>query len=80
MPPVVVLPPVSPPTLDEIRHWPATVGVAQAATAFGIGTSTAYEAVNLGTFPADVLIIGTRRRIVTASIVRALAGQSGGAA
>lgn len=66
------------PTLDEIRRWPATVDPAKAGTAFGIGRSYAYELIKSGEFPAKVITVGSRRRVVTASILAALAGGSGG--
>ena len=64
------------PTLAEIRdRWPATVGVPRAATAFGISRSYAYELISRGEFPATVIRAGGRRRVVTASIIRALSGE-----
>jgi predicted DNA-binding transcriptional regulator AlpA len=61
------------PTLTEIRSWPATVSVRMAAAAFGISTSHAYELIARGEFPAKVIRLGTRRRVVvTESIVHAL--------
>lgn len=61
------------PTLDEIRRtWPAAVGVPQAAAAFGLSRSHAYELIACGEFPARVLQVGSRYRVVTASILAAL--------
>ena len=61
------------PTLTEIRRWPATVSVRMAAAAFGISTSHAYELITRGEFPAKVIHLGVRRRVVvTESIVHAL--------
>jgi predicted DNA-binding transcriptional regulator AlpA len=62
------------PTLDEIRAWPATVGVRQAAAAFGISASHAYALIRAGQFPARTLPLGDRVRVVTSSIVEALGG------
>ena len=63
------------PTLTEIRHWPATVSVRMAAAAFGISTSHAYELITRGQFPARVIRLGSRRRVVvTESIMHALSG------
>jgi predicted DNA-binding transcriptional regulator AlpA len=63
------------PTLTDIRRWPATVSVRMAAAAFGISTSHAYELITRGVFPARVIYLGTRRRVVvTDSIVKALSG------
>jgi hypothetical protein len=66
--------PPPPPTLEEIKQWPATVDVSTAASAFGISRSHAYDLVGRGEFPAEVLKFGTRCRVITASIVRALSG------
>ncbi|GAA2548162.1 helix-turn-helix domain-containing protein [Pseudonocardia hydrocarbonoxydans] len=60
------------PTLDEIRTWPATVDVTQACRPFGISRAFGYELVARGDFPARVITVGGRRRVVTASIVAAL--------
>ena len=60
------------PTADEIRAWPATVDPATAATAFGISRSYAYELVRRGEFPAKVLRVGRKQRVITADILRAL--------
>lgn len=60
------------PTLDEIRAWPATVSVPRAALAFGLSRSHAYDVASRDEFPARVIKVGGRLRVVTASIVRAL--------
>ncbi len=60
------------PTLDEIRTWPATVDVPTACAPFGISRSYGYELAARGEFPARVLRVGGRTRVVTASIVAAL--------
>lgn len=61
------------PTLKEIEGWPSTVGVAQAATAFGISRSQGYALVDLGEFPARVIPVGKKKKVVsTASIIKAL--------
>ncbi|WPO69913.1 helix-turn-helix domain-containing protein [Streptomyces sp. KN37] len=61
-----------PPTLDEIRGWPAAVGVPDAAKAIGISKSHLYELIARGEAPVKVLSFGKRHRCVTASIVRLL--------
>jgi predicted DNA-binding transcriptional regulator AlpA len=67
------------PTLAEIRRWPATVSVRLAAAAFGISTSHAYELITRGQFPAKVIRLGARRRVVvTESIVYALSSADAG--
>jgi predicted DNA-binding transcriptional regulator AlpA len=61
------------PTLDEITtSWPATVDVPQAGRAFGISKSHSYDLVSCGEFPARVIKVGGRYRVVTASIIKAL--------
>lgn len=60
------------PTLDEIRQWPAAVGVPEAAQAIGISRSQMYALINLGEAPVKVLSFGKRHRVVTASIIRLL--------
>lgn len=66
----------TPPTLGEIRSWPATVDIPTACTAFGISTSYGYELVKSGSFPARTLTLGTVSRVVTASIVALLSEES----
>jgi predicted DNA-binding transcriptional regulator AlpA len=66
------------PTLEEIRRWPATVSPAQAASAFGISRGYAYELIKRSQFPARVLKVGGKPRVITASILAALSeGASG---
>ncbi|WP_327319288.1 helix-turn-helix domain-containing protein [Streptomyces sp. NBC_01235] len=62
------------PTLDEVRTWPATVGVPEAARAIGVSKSHLYDMVRRGEAPVTVLTFGARHRIVTASLVRLLEG------
>lgn len=62
---------MSAPTLAEVRTWPATVGVPQAAKALGISKSQLYELVKRGEAPVRVLDFGAKR-VVTASLVRLL--------
>ena len=67
---------VGSPTLPEIkRQWPPTVDVPAAARAFGVSRSHAYELVNRGEFPAKVIKVGSRYRVVTESIIRALSDE-----
>ena len=63
---------MKPPTLAQVREWPATVDVTQAASALGVSRSTAYELIRLDRFPARVLSVGHRRRVVTSSLVAVL--------
>ncbi|MFC8679820.1 DNA-binding protein [Streptomyces griseorubiginosus] len=60
------------PTLDEVRAWPATVSVVDAAAAMGVGKSKLYEQVRLGAAPVRTLPISGVNRVVTASLVRLL--------
>jgi hypothetical protein len=60
----------SAPTLDEVRGWPATVGVASACGALGISQSWGYQLVTENEFPCRVLTIRGRTRVVTASLRR----------
>jgi hypothetical protein len=60
------------PTLAEIRKWPATVDVAQAALALGVSRSSAYEAVRTNTFPAKVISVSHRKLVVTSSLLELL--------
>ncbi|MFI5793821.1 helix-turn-helix transcriptional regulator [Streptomyces sp. NPDC051677] len=62
------------PTLEDVRGWPATVDVSQAATALGCSKSHLYELIRRGECPVRVLPLGGRQRVVTASLVRLLEG------
>lgn len=64
------------PTLDEIRRWPATVDPATGAKAFGISRSYAYELIKSGGFPAQIIKVGGKNRVVTASILAVLSGKA----
>lgn len=64
------------PTLAEIRtRWPATVDVPTAGSVFGLSRSHAYELIKQGEFPAKVVRIGCRYRVVTESIIRAVSDE-----
>lgn len=60
------------PTLDEVRKWPATVSVIDAASAMGVSKTKLYEQVRAGSAPVRTLPISGVRRVVTASLVRLL--------
>lgn len=63
----------SAPTLDEIRKWPATVSVTEAATALGVSRAALYARIADGTTPVGVVRIGERRvRVVTESLIARL--------
>lgn len=64
------------PTLAEIRnHWPATVDVPTAGTVFGLSRSHSYELIKRGEFPAKVVRIGSRYRVLTESVIRAVSDE-----
>ncbi|MFG2759477.1 helix-turn-helix transcriptional regulator [Streptomyces wuyuanensis] len=60
------------PTLAEVRKWPATVSVPQAANALGISKSHLYDLVKRGEAPVRTLSFGSRHRVITASLVHLL--------
>lgn len=69
------------PTLNEISTtWAATVSIPKAAAAFGVSDSHAYDLVARGEFPARVLKVGSRYRVVTASIIAVLSNEKQGSA
>lgn len=63
------------PTLEDVRKWPATVPVPQAATALGCSRSELYKRIKLGTAPVRVLEFGRARAVITADLVRVLSGE-----
>ncbi|MFD7996281.1 DNA-binding protein [Streptomyces mexicanus] len=63
------------PTLAEIRKWPATVSVADAARAIGCSRSHLYERVKRGDSPVKTIGVGTRYVVITADLVRLLSGE-----
>lgn len=66
------------PTLDEIRGWPATVDIPTAAPAVGVSKSYGYELAKRGEFPARVIKVGSRLRVVTSSLIPLLDGGADG--
>lgn len=60
------------PTLDEVRSWPATVSVPQAATAMGLSKTYLNNLIKRGESPVKVLPLQGRNRVITASLVRLL--------
>ena len=48
--------------------------VAQAATALGIGTSTAYDAIRAKTFPVRTVTLAGRLKVLRADLDRFLSG------
>ncbi|MGW1713254.1 helix-turn-helix domain-containing protein [Streptomyces sp. NPDC002156] len=60
------------PTLSEIRSWAATIEVSQAAHALGISRSHLYEMIKRDQVPFRIVVLGTRYRVITASLIRYL--------
>lgn len=63
---------MAPPTLADVRKWPATVAVPKAATALGCSKSQLYELIKRGEAPVRTLSYGRRHVVITASLVRLL--------
>lgn len=64
-------------TLDEIRQWPPTASMEDAARALGISKSHGYKLAKSGRFPCRVVPLGEDRvRIVTASLLKLLEGET----
>jgi hypothetical protein len=63
------------PTLAEVRKWPATCAVRDAARAMGCSGSQLYALIARGEAPVRVLSFGRRHSVVTASLVRLLEGE-----
>lgn len=65
---------IKPPTLSEVRKWPATVNVPRAALALGCSRSHLYELIKRGQAPVRTLSFGSRHVVITASLVALLEG------
>jgi hypothetical protein len=63
-------------TLAQVRKLPATVDVPTAARALGIGRSTLYEAIRLGSSPVKTLTVQRRVVVLTSDLLRILGGGS----
>jgi predicted DNA-binding transcriptional regulator AlpA len=66
-------------TLAEIAVGPPTLDVPTACQHIGISTSHGYNLIGRGEFPCRVLMVGTRRRVVTASLVALLSAEGAAA-
>ncbi|MER6601820.1 DNA-binding protein [Streptomyces parvus] len=66
------MPAAEKPTLDDIRAWPATISVPEAATAIGISKSHLHALIKRGDSPVRTLSFGARHRVITADLVRLL--------
>ncbi len=67
-------------TLREIRQLPATIDVATAASALGVGRATLYESIRVGNSPVKTITVQRRIVVLTADLVRVLEGGNGDAA
>jgi hypothetical protein len=63
-------------TLAQVRRLPATVDVPTAARALGIGKSTLYEAIKLGSSPVKTITVQRRVVVLTSDLLRVLGGES----
>lgn len=61
-------------TLAEVRRWPPTVDVAQAAEALGVSRAGAYNALSEGRFPVATITVGHKIRVLTHSLISVLEG------
>lgn len=71
---------LTPPTLAEIRNWPATVSVAEAARALGCSKSHLHDLIRRGESPVKTLDFPNRHVVITAHLVRVLSGEEDEAA
>jgi predicted DNA-binding transcriptional regulator AlpA len=60
---------VKPVTLGELRAAGPVVNVEIAAAALGVSRSAAYEAIARDEFPARIIHVGRRIKVVTASLI-----------
>jgi hypothetical protein len=63
------------PTLQEVRQWPATVGIPLASAALGISRSHGYELAAQDVFPARLIRAGGRLLVITADLVKLLSAE-----
>ncbi|WP_031071373.1 helix-turn-helix transcriptional regulator [Streptomyces sp. NRRL S-118] len=63
------------PSLADIRKWPATISVPQAAQALGCSKSHLHERIKRGDSPVKTIPFGTRHVVITADLVRLLSGE-----
>lgn len=63
---------MAPPTLADVKDWPATVNVPKAAAALGCSRSQLYDLIARGEAPVKTLSYGRRHVVITASLVRLL--------
>ncbi|MFF2437950.1 helix-turn-helix transcriptional regulator [Streptomyces sp. NPDC058107] len=63
------------PTLADVRKWPATVSVNQAAQALGCSKSHLHDRIKRGDAPVKTIPFGSRHVVITADLVRVLSGE-----
>ncbi|MCD9145783.1 hypothetical protein [Streptomyces albireticuli] len=63
------------PTLSDVRKWPATISVAQAASAIGCSKSHLHERIRRGDSPVKTIPLGSRHVIITADLARLLSAE-----
>jgi hypothetical protein len=61
-------------TLAEIRKWPPTCNIEDAAWALGVSRSSLYMAVREGVAPVTVITVRRRQKVLTSSLVETLEG------
>jgi hypothetical protein len=63
------------PTLEQVRQWPATVGIPPASAALGISRSHGYELAARDEFPARLIRAGGRVLVITADLIKLLSAE-----
>lgn len=63
------------PTLEQIRRWPATVGVPAASVALGFSRSHGYDLAARDEFPARLIRAGGRVLVITADLIKLLSAE-----
>lgn len=66
----------SQPTLADVRKWPATVSVTEAARAIGCSKSHLHDRIKRGDCPVKTIPLGARHVVITADLVRVLSGEA----
>ena len=65
-------------SLAELRTLPLAVNVETAAAALGVSRAAAYDAIAHDEFPARVIYVGRRIKVVTASLIDLLDNRAAG--
>jgi hypothetical protein len=61
-------------TLAEIRKWPPTCNIEDAARALGVSRSSLYMSVREGTAPVAIIRVRRRQKVLTSSLLELLEG------